>query len=142
LLGCFERNMNDHDSAAVLNGQSVVFALICRAVWDTLARSALQGQQSAGTSFQQLFALVPVAQAIYHRNLSPVSRHLWELSVVNGFLVDRGLAWKPANDPGQDNAEEMRQYLDEARQTFRGCAAVLEGLENYEKEVEDLLDEE
>ena len=142
MLGCFERNMNDHNSAAVLAGKPVVFALICRAVWDALAGPDSPGQQSGTTLFQQVFKDISHAEAIYHGNLSKVSRHLQELSAVSNFLVGRGLAWKPADDPGQDYAEEMRQYLEEAKQTFRDSAVVLEGLKAYEQEVGDLLEED
>src|SRR5258708_5960905 len=34
LLQGFERNINDSASASVLSGQPIVFALVCRTVWD------------------------------------------------------------------------------------------------------------
>jgi hypothetical protein len=139
LLACFERNINDHSSAAVLKGQRVVFALICWAVWDALARSSPPVPGTASTWFRQLFGDVAVAEEIYHGSLTKVSKHLRELSAVSNFLADRELAWKPADNTGQDYPPEMRQYLAEARRTFSDSAVVREGLKDYEREVSDLL---
>src|SRR5262249_34844158 len=139
---CFERNINDWDGAAVLHGRPVVFALIARKIWDRLARSGPAAQWSATQCFGSLFKDVSVAEEIYRGSLTKVTKHLRELSAVSHFLTGRGLAWKPADDPGQDYAEEMRQYLEVARETFRDSAVMLEALKDYEREVADLLEEE
>jgi hypothetical protein len=142
LLACFERNMNDNPSAAVLNGQPLVFALICRVVWDALARSLSVDRSSLTNHFQDVFKDDPVAEEIYRGNLTKTSEQLSEFVAVSDFLAARRIAWKPADDPGQDYPEEMRQYLKEAKQTFRDSAVVLEALQNYEGEVGDLLQDE
>jgi hypothetical protein len=138
LLTCFERNINDHKKAAVLHGQPVVFALICQTIWKSLARSPV-AKKSATQLFAHLFADVPAATEIYRDNLTEVSTQLKELSAVSDFLTSRKLAWKPADNPGQDYAEEMRQYLAEARETFRDSAVVLDALKHYESEVSEML---
>jgi hypothetical protein len=142
LLWGFERNINDYNRTAVLNGQPVVFALICRAAWDTLARAFSPGKGSATAWFRQLFEGVPAAEEIYRGSLKEVSMHLRELVAVGNFLAERGLAWKPADDPGQDYPEEMRQYLAEARQTFSDSPVLLDALKRYEHEVRDLLQDD
>jgi hypothetical protein len=57
-------------------------------------------------------------------------------------MAGRGLTWRPAEDPSQHYAGEMRTYLEAARQAFRDVPAVLQGLKVYEAEVADLLKEE
>jgi hypothetical protein len=142
LLACFERNVNDHREAAVLGGRPVVFALISRAVWDALARGVPPPAGSASTWFGQLFNGVPVAEEIYHKQLTKVSRHLREMAAVVAFLTERGIAWKPADKPGQDYAEEMRRYLAKARRTFSDSAVMQAALNDYEREVADLLEDD
>ena len=139
ILAAFERNINDYGQTALLDGQPVVFALICRAVWEALARAQPPPEDSLDAQFHALFANIVAAQTIYQRNLSQVAPQLLELAAVNSFLVQRGLAWKPADEPGQDYAEEMRQYLAEARAAFSDAAVVLAALQAYEREVGDLL---
>ncbi len=138
-LAAFERNINDYAQTALLDGQPVVFALICRAVWEALARALPPTEDSLDAQFHALFANVAAAQTIYQRNLSQVAPQLLELAAVNSFLTQRGLAWKPADEPGQDYAEEMRQYLAEARAAFSDAAVALAALQAYEREVGDLL---
>jgi hypothetical protein len=142
LLTCFERNINDYYNAAVLDGQRVVFALICRAVWDALARAGPPAREPASARFRRLFGAVAVAEEIYQGSLAEVSKQLKELSAVSNFLADRGPGWRPADNPGQHYPEEMRQYLAEARQTFSGSAVILDGLKGYEREVSDLLQDD
>jgi hypothetical protein len=142
LLACFERNINDNDTAAVLDGRPVVFALIAKAIWNSLARSAPAPRGLETQDFQHLFGDVPVAEEIYRGKLPDIATHLGELSAVTEFLRERGIAWKPADDPSQDYAEEMRQYLADARETFSDSPVVLDGLKRYEREVRELLDDE
>jgi hypothetical protein len=136
----FERYMNDGQEN-FLNGRPIVFALICRAIWDALARSGSSARTSAANMFRKLFKDSLVAQEIYGGNLPKVTEHLRDLSAVNDFLAARKLAWKPtAADGAQHSSEEMRQYLQEARRKFKSSAAVLEGLRAYEREVSEQLE--
>jgi hypothetical protein len=139
LLTAFERNINDNPRAAVLNGRPVVFALIARAVWDAIASAAPPPSAPAATVFQRLFKGVPAAEGIYRGNVAKVTRPLQELSGVHQFLAGRGLTWRPAEGPAQHSAEEMRAYLDAARQAFRDSPPALQGLKQYEAEVAALL---
>jgi len=138
LLWGFERNTNDYPKMAVLNGEPVVTALVCRAVWDAIADST-SSDDDAAEQFAELFEGVPVAQEIYRGKLSNVLQHLGELVAVSRFLKRRKIAWKPTAAGGQDYREEMREYLTTARKKFRGSKAVLAGLKDYESEVADLL---
>jgi hypothetical protein len=142
LLTLFERNINDYSKAAVLKGRPVVFALIARAVWGAIASSAPPLSAPAATVFQRLFKGVPAAEGTYRGNLAKVTRHLQELAGVHQFLAGRGLTWRPAEDAGQHLSEEMRAYLEAARQAFRDAPPVLRGLKDYEAEVAELLAEE
>lgn len=142
LFAAFERNINDNSTAAVLSGRPVVFALIARKVWDAIASAAPPPSAPASTVFQRLFKGVPTAEGIYRGNVAKVTRPLQELSGVHQFLAGRGLTWRPADGPSQHSAEEMRAYLDAARQAFRDSPVVLQGLKHYEAEVAALLKEQ
>jgi hypothetical protein len=141
LLACFERNINDNPDAAVLGGRPVVFALIARTVWVALARAAGPVRTSGTALFRRLFPDGPAAD-IYRGSLTKVSRHLRELAAVSDFLDGRGLAWRPAESTGQDYADDMRQYLTEAKRIFNDSVVMLEALKNYEHEGRDLLQED
>jgi len=142
LLQCFERNMNDADGIAVLNGQSVVFALIARSVWDTIAEAATTPVGPALTSFNRLFKASPVGLEIYAKSVGAVSKHIGELAAVESLLTRRRLSWQPSEATGQDYPDEMRQYLDEARGIFADSPTILAALRRYEEEIGDLLTEE
>ena len=142
LLQGFERNMNDGEGIAVLNGQSVVFALIARAVWDTIAEAAPAPVEPALTSFKRLFKASPLGLEIYAESLEAVSKHIGELAAVDSLLTMRGLTWRPSEATGQDYPEEMRQYLDEAREIFSDLPIILAALRRYEREIGDLLIDE
>jgi hypothetical protein len=142
LLAAFERNINDNSAAAVLNGRPVVFALISWAVWGAIASSGPPTSGPATTLFQRLFKGVPAAEGVYRGNVAKVAGHLQELAGVHSFMASRGLTWRPAEDPSQHYAGEMRTYLEAAQQAFRDVPAVLQGLKAYEAEVADLLKEE
>lgn len=142
LLAGFERNMNDDPNAAMFDGQPVVFALICLNVWEAIVRTALPTKEPAATLFRHLFKDSPLAKGVYEGHLEAVSRHIHELSAIANFLDGYGLSWRPAEDPGQHYKEDLRQYLGEARQTFSDSTVVLGALDEYEREVADLLAEE
>jgi hypothetical protein len=142
LLQCFERNMNDGEGVAVLNGQSVVFALIARSVWDTIAEAAPTPVEPAMTSFKRLFKASPVGLEIYARSVGAVSKHIGELAAVDSLLNRRRLSWQPSEATGHDYPEEMRQYLDEARGIFSDSPTILAALRRYEQEIGDLLTDE
>jgi hypothetical protein len=141
LLWGFERNTNDNPRAALLNGEPVVTALVCRAVWDALAR-ATPAVGAAQKQFDELFGGVPVAEEMYRGKVSDVSRHLGEMSAICRFLDNHKIAWTPTEGGGQDYSEEMLEYLTAARETFRQSPAVLAGLDDYEREVAELLTDE
>jgi hypothetical protein len=142
LLQGFERNMNDGEGIAVLNGQSVVFALIVRAVWDTIAEAEPTPVQPASTSFKRLFKASPVGLEIYAESVGAVSKHIGELAAVDSLLTRRGMSWRPSEATGQDYPEEMRQYLYEARDIFSDLPIILAALRRYEYEIGDLLIDE
>ncbi|OWK36790.1 hypothetical protein FRUB_09353 [Fimbriiglobus ruber] len=137
VLTPFERNMNDgHENT--LDGRPVVFALICRAVWDACASSTAAKPAPATSFYSELFGDSSVPAEMYCGSLTKVLRHLRELSVVSKMLSRRKCPWKPtASDGAQHSGEEMRHYLQEARRAFKGSAVVLKGLRAYELEVED-----
>jgi hypothetical protein len=142
LLQGFERNMNEGEGAAVLNGQSVVFALIALAVWDTIAEAAPTSVEPALTTFKRLFNASPVGLEIYAESVGAVSKHIGELAAVDSFLTGRGLSWRPSAASGQDYPKVMRQYLDEARGIFSDSPTILAALRRYEQEIGDLLIDE
>jgi hypothetical protein len=142
LLQGFERNMNDDPEAAVLNGQPVLLSLIARSAWDAIAQTAPPSLESVQSLFERLFTVSPVGSRIYAKSLAAVSGHIVELAAVESFLTGRGLAWRPSEGTGQDYPEQMRQYLEEARQAFADSQTILTALSNYEQEVGELLVDE
>lgn len=137
LLSAFERNINDDPEAAVLRGKPVVFALICQVVWDAIAR-ALPVSESTSGIYRLLFNDSPIAHGIYSESHASVSEHLRELCAVDSYVSRRGLIWHPDEEPGQHYAEEMLEFLGDAREAFCDSTVVLEALDAYEEEVADL----
>jgi hypothetical protein len=142
LLQGFERNINDHPQAAVLNGRPVVFALFAKAVWDEITSAMPPTDEPVPAAYRRLFPGGPIPESVYADRWDDVSGHVECLTAVDAFLKARGIAWKPADDPGQDYADDMRRYLAEARQTFADSPTVLTGLRAYEHEVSDLLQDD
>jgi hypothetical protein len=140
IQGC-ERNMNDGPRHAVFSGEPVVFALVARAVWDTIARAA-PPREPVSAAFQRLFGASPIGSAMYAGALGEVSEHVGEFAAVDAFLRNRGLRWQPSEAAGQEYPEEMRQYLAEARQAFADSATIMAALRSYEEEVAELLEDE
>jgi hypothetical protein len=142
LLQGFERNMNDGAGHATLNGQSVVFALIARAVWDEIARAARPPSGDSAKVFRRLFKASPVGTEIYAESLDDLSEQIGELAAVDTFLRSRGLSWRPSEATGQDYPEEMREYLAEAERVFADSPTIVAALRRYQREVSDLLEDE
>lgn len=140
LLGVFERCVTESDDLAALNGQPILFALICRAVWDAIARSAAPAREPDASLWERLFRASPVAKGIYSGSLPEVSKHLHELAAIQDFLNSRRLAWQIPEDAHQHWKKERREYLDAARSAFHDAPSVLEGLNAYEEESADLLE--
>jgi hypothetical protein len=143
LLKVFERNVTMGEDAGLLHGRRILYALVCRVVWDALAKAGPAEKGATSALFERLFADVPIAHEIYRGGLTKVARHLRELAAVNHFLAGRGLAWRAPEPESaeQHYDEEMRQFLAEARGTFHGAPVVLRALDDYEGEVADLLEE-
>jgi len=139
LLQAFERNMNDGPGHAILQGQPVVFALIARAVWETISRAARPPDEPVSAVFHRTLGASPVGAAIYAGPLGELSVHVGELAAIDAFRRSRGLAWQPSEATGQDYPEEMRRYLIEARQAFADSVTILAALRRYEEEVAELL---
>jgi hypothetical protein len=142
LVQACERNLTDNPHAVLLNGRPVVYALISQAIWEEIARAAPASAEPAEARFHRLFTGSPVAEEIYASNLDGATQHLHELAAVHDYLAARGIAWHPPDDPSQHDSEEMQEYLDEARRAFRDCPIVSQGLQRYEREVGDLLEED
>ena len=75
-LWVLERNINDDPEAAVLYGQPLVFALVCKAVWNSIARSAAPLDDSDEEVFRRLFDGRSVPSDIYGGTISAVRPQL------------------------------------------------------------------
>jgi hypothetical protein len=137
LLWGFERNTNDNPKTALLDGQPIVTALICAAVWRAIAADA--PERGGGALFAGLFGGVAAAEEMYGASVEALSTQIAELSAVSTFMRRRRIDWTPTEAGGQDGAAEMRKYLAEALVRFAGEDAVLAGLQRYEREVGELL---
>lgn len=141
LQGC-ERNINDGPGHAVLHDKPVVFALVARAIWETITQAARPLDEPVSAVFQRLFGASPVGAAIYAGSLAEMSGQVGDLAAVDAFLKSRRLAWQPTEGGGQDSPDDMRQYLAESRQAFADSATIVTGLSRYEEEVAELLEDE
>jgi hypothetical protein len=141
LLGVFERNVTQHEDAALLDGRRVLFAMIDNDVWEAAVSAGKAGAK--GDRFRRLFLDVPVADAIYQGSLGAVEGPLKQLAAVCDFLNGRGLAWRVRTEGGaQHYGDEMRGFLSEARRTFADCPPMLRGLERYEETVGEFLEDD
>ena len=93
-------------------------------------------------TFQEMFHESPVAWRIYSGSSAEVADHVREFAAVCSFMTSRGMAWEPADDPGQDYAEDMQEYLAEARRGFDDSTTILAALLAYEREVGELLQDD
>lgn len=128
LLGGFERNINDHPRAALLDGRPVLFSLISKSIWQALVRVATP----RAITHEALFP-------IYGNRSELLQEQIRELAAIVDYLNSRGLAWQRADNPEQHYSDDMLAFLDEARLKFSDCEAVLEGLRTYEREVQEEL---
>lgn len=116
-----------------------VFALVSRVVWETIARASPRLRKPVQAVLREAFEGNSVAEQIYSGSPDALSEHVRELAAVKALLANCGIAWAPPSDPGQDYADDMRQYLGEARRSFATSPVVLAALREYEREVADLL---
>jgi hypothetical protein len=146
LLGLIERNVTESPNTFRLDGQPIYFALICKAVWQSIAKAYKVTAGSSKVLFPRLFSGVSIAEEIYEGHRSEVARQMKELAAVTDFLTEHKLPWKRPNPEGegegiQHYGPEMRQYLEEARRRWVGCPAVLEGIRKAEREASELLED-
>ncbi len=142
LLAVFERNVVMGEDAGLLSGRPVLFAMIDEDVWDAAVKAGNAGEGSSGERFGRLFLDVPVAKAIYRGAVDKVAQHLEELACVCDFLETRGLAWRCRSVAEQHYGEEVRDYLARAKRAFEDCPQMLQGLQVYEKNARELLEED
>lgn len=136
LLTAFERTVND-GRAAQFDGRTIGFALVCEVVWDAIANS--ERAESPTVCFEQVFDDVPMAKQIYSKLCEDLSKPTQELFTVNRFLAERNIPWRVTEGGGQDYPEEMREYLEEARNRFEDSEVLLQALRQYESSVSHLL---
>lgn len=137
LLHAFERNMND-GTVATLGGQPVVFALVSRAVWKVVAENALPATE---VSVNQTFESNPVSEQIYSAGTLAVREQLAEFISVQAWLTTHGIAWHPPSEWNQHYSDDVREYLVEARHRFADSELIQTALDEYEREVGDLLND-
>jgi len=136
-----ERNINEDPQAAVLNGRPLVFALICKAIWNSITSSAQASDASDENLFSRLFDGRSIPSAIYNGGLTTVRPQLAELYAITEFFRAGEIVWIFTEADSQHYDDEMNNYLSAAREAFAGDSFVLRGLDDYESEVEDLLAE-
>jgi len=135
LLQAFERNINDHSQAAVLNRRPVVFALIGSSIW----QSIVEAETLRILPLETVLGSNSVATQIYAKSTYPVRDCVAELDCVSNFLDARNLPWQSAGDPGQHYSNDMQVFLNAAKEKFRDSEMLLAGLQAYESEVQELL---
>ena len=125
LLQQIERGVTGVCNISTLNGQPLLYALICRTVWDSVARAGTSPFPAEETLLRELFPMGHVAREIYKECLPEVSRPLKELAAVSRFLAEHRIAWKPPDDAQQHYSGDMQAFLVEAKQAFSKVPAVL-----------------
>jgi len=142
LLRAIERNINDSPNIALWDNRPVMFALISQEIRDALVKGSAASMTEVETPplFQRVFGDSPLARGIYGGNLAEIAEPLKELATISDFLAERGLAWHPEEDASQ-HYEEVREFLEEARSAFADSALILAGLDDYERKMGSLLEE-
>jgi hypothetical protein len=135
LLQAFERNINDHSQAALLNRRPVVFALIGNSIW----QSIVEAETLRILPLETVLGSNSVATQIYGKGTYPVRDCVAELDCISNFLDSRNLLWQSAGDPAQHHFDDMQTFLNAAKEKFRDSEMLLAGLRRYESEVQDLL---
>jgi hypothetical protein len=135
LLQAFERNINDHSQAALLNRRPVVFALIGNSIW----QSIVEAETLRILPLETVLGSNSVATQIYAKGAYPVRDSVAELDCISNFLNSRNLPWQSAGDPGQHYPDDMQAFLNAAKEKFRDSEMLLAGLRAYEGEVQELL---
>ncbi len=146
LVGLVERNTTvwhamqlGGDPWVSFDGDAIVLTLIARPVWDAIVEGATPLDGPLDALFDDVFARDPIAHGIYHQHLSDVAAQLRELAIVDAYLHSHDRKWAPPGDYGQHRREQIVTYLQRARQTHRDEPAILEGLNVYAAEMEQLF---
>lgn len=151
LLHAFERNINDHSRAAVLDGEPVTFTLIERHVWDGIALHKQELDESSADCFRGVFGQNEVAKAVYAGlfdesdragRLRGIDTDLIKMFRVQEFLTEQAIPWMHDDEPGQHYTDDMREYVSAARRKFKKVPLILDAIDQYEKAVKVFLEDE
>lgn len=125
----FERNTSD-GCANGLGDRPLTPALISRLIWDGMVKR-IKVKGTSQQLFDRIFADTDIPREIYGKTLAKVEKQIAEQAAVSDFMVQHKIGWKPSEIYGQDNPEEVRQFLGEAKKKFKASPEMLEVLASY-----------
>ncbi|WP_342314784.1 hypothetical protein LIX17_25435 (plasmid) [Mycobacterium avium subsp. hominissuis] len=128
----------------VLDGHPVVFTLIAQPVWDALCRGRrIPREELVEVAFG---AGAVVATEIYDRRLNHLVEPLEQLAAVSDFIrAEPALQWAPPGERlqryprgvgGQFNAEQIRHFVEVARDDYRHDERMQRALDEYVRRVD------
>ncbi|MFH5229298.1 hypothetical protein [Antrihabitans spumae] len=153
LLYLFERNELVYTGmgppVAELDGALIVFALFAERVWNRLCANTRSSRESGVDVFRRVFGTSSPADEIYRGRISDVDTELRELAKIGTFIAERAMSWAPAGEVsqryptemrGQYHEDDAREFLREARLDYHDCPAVLAGLDEHERDIEEYFE--
>ena len=123
----------------VLDGATLVNALIAQPVWDAIV-SATSGSAMLGSAMLgNPFGDCAILREIYGSHVAEIGPQLNALARVDEFVRSHELRWAPPADPDQRypsdgcqwGEDECAEYVAQARLDYRDSPAVLAGLDAY-----------
>ena len=150
LLRFFERNNQTLEPdpplpsvTATWAGQPPFVALIAQPIWDAVTAPVRADEAVAKVWFDLLCGRSPMVSGIYQDRVPDVSEQVRQLYLVDDFRRANQLAWAPAAESAegrysgfqyQHDADDMREFLAEARTDFAGVRLIRAALDRYETE--------
>lgn len=147
VLAYFERNFCDSSDdwpALSLHGRPIVYCMISKLVWDTVARAISAGRGTVEVMFADVFGDSPIAAGIYRPALHEVADGIRAMYAVSSFLRAHGIAWSTP-DLEEHGAvypdEELEAFVSQARIRFAEVPAVLGALDRHVEEQRRFADD-
>ena len=141
VLRASERSSSQGYDALTLDGVRIVHTMISDEIWNALADPAKHKARSASELMDHVFGAASKAHEIYASG-EGVRDTLAAMAGFMDFMSDIGESWTVRDDYEQHYGDELREYLDEARERFADRPDVLEAIDRHEEDCQEIFDEE
>lgn len=140
---CSDLYGGTYPPCTVLDGDPVVMAMIAQPVWEAITDTRQPGRRNLAP--MAFGAGLPTAAEIYGPGLHGLQEPLRQLAVVSHFIATHPpLRWAPPGEPEQRyprgagrqfSADDIRNFLVQARNDYRGNSAIQRALDGYTRVV-------